>query len=180
MIINIEKYSKINELKEIGDIPNKSVKIGSFTYVNNATIIGWASRGHNIGNISTFPFGYHAYHLTNKVEFRNRAMSQVFQCKNNTEIGNDVWIDYNVTIKCGVKIGDGCIIYANSNITKDIPPYSIVIGNPGIIVKKRYCDEIIEKLLKIQWWNWSEEKIKENKTFFTEKTIDEFIEKFDF
>lgn len=180
MLLNLGKFSKINEIKEIGDIQNKSLNVGNYTYINSLNIIGWASRGHDIGNITTFPFGYHAYHLTNKVQFRNISMLKVNKCKKYTEIGNDVWIDYNVTIKCGIKIGDGCIIHANSNVTKDIPPYSIVIGNPAKIIRKRYSDEIIEKLLKIQWWVWPELKIKENKDYFTIKSIEEFLEKFDF
>ena len=77
-------------------------------------------------------------------------------------IGNDVTIGANVTIMGGVTIGNGAVVGANSLVTKDIPPYAIVGGNPAKIIKYRFEDEIIEKLNEIKWWNWSEEKIKEN------------------
>ncbi len=74
-------------------------------------------------------------------------------------IGNDVWIGQNVTILPGVKIGDGAIIAANATITKNVEPYAIVGGNPARLIKKRFSAEMIELLLKLQWWNWDEQKI---------------------
>ncbi len=62
----------------------------------------------------------------------------------------------------GVKIGDGAIIAANSTVTKNIEPYTIYGGNPAKFIKKRFSDEKIEFLLKLQWWNWDEEKIFDN------------------
>lgn len=79
--------------------------------------------------------------------------------KGDTIIGNDVWIGENVTILPGVHIGDGAIIGANSVVAKDIEPYSIAVGNPCRVVKKRFDDETIEKLLELKWWDWGEEKI---------------------
>lgn len=82
--------------------------------------------------------------------------------KGDTIVGNDVWIGQNVTIMPGVKIGDGAIIAANSTVVKDVEPYTIVGGNPAKYLKKRFGDEIIELLLKLQWWNWDEQKIFAN------------------
>ena len=93
------------------------------------------------------------------------------------EIGNDVWIANNVIILDGVKIGDGVIIGIGSIVTKDIEPYTIVGGVPAKMIKKRFSDEHIEKLLKLKWWNWDFEKIKENYKYFSD--IDYFINKFD-
>lgn len=82
------------------------------------------------------------------------------------EIENDVWIGANVTILTGVTIGNGAVIGANAVVTRDIPPYSVVAGNPATVLKYRFNEEIIEMLLKLSWWNWEMEKIIANKHFF--------------
>lgn len=74
-------------------------------------------------------------------------------------VGHDVWFGYDSLILSGVKIGDGAIIAARAVVTKDVPAYSIVAGNPAKIVKKRFVDKDIECLQKIAWWNWPIEKI---------------------
>ncbi|MDM5188872.1 Vat family streptogramin A O-acetyltransferase [Bacillus sp. DX4.1] len=74
--------------------------------------------------------------------------------KGDTIIGNDVWIGMDATIMPGITIGDGAIIAANSVITKDVPPYTIVGGNPAIEIKKRFPDDVINELLEIKWWDF--------------------------
>ena len=86
--------------------------------------------------------------------------------KGDVIIGNDVWIGEDVFISSGVTIGDGCCIGAKSVITRNLPPYSICVGSPCKVVKKRYNDNIIDFLLQIRWWDWNDEKIKNNKDFF--------------
>ena len=81
--------------------------------------------------------------------------------KGDTIVGNDVWIGENVTIMPGVKIGDGVIIGKCSLVTKDIPPYCIVGGNPAKIIKKRFDDEMINLLLELKWWDKSIKEINE-------------------
>lgn len=91
-------------------------------------------------------------------------------------IGNDVWIGQNVIILPGVTISDGAVCAAGAVVTHDVPPYTIVGGIPAKPIRKRYSDEIIEKLLTIRWWDWPEEKIRENIEFFYKPEI--FVEKF--
>jgi acetyltransferase-like isoleucine patch superfamily enzyme len=79
------------------------------------------------------------------------------------KIGNDVWIGAKSTIMSGVKIGNGAVIGATATVTKDVPPYAIVVGNPGKIVKYRFTEKQIDLLLQISWWNWDEEKIKRDR-----------------
>jgi len=76
-------------------------------------------------------------------------------------IGNDVWVGNNSTIMSGVTIGDGAVIATRSVITKNVLPYAVMGGNPAKLIKMRFKDEDIAFLLKLKWWNWSEEKIKE-------------------
>jgi virginiamycin A acetyltransferase len=92
-------------------------------------------------------------------------------------IQNDVWIGSGSTIMSGVTVHNGAVIAANSHVVSDVPPYAIVGGNPAKVIKLRFTEEQIEKLLKISWWLWSPKKLQENKMMFT-KSIDEFIEQF--
>ena len=79
--------------------------------------------------------------------------------KGNTVIGNDVWIGQNAVILPGVHVGDGAIIGANSVVGSDVAPYTIVIGNPAKVLRKRFDDELIGLLLKFKWWDKSIEEI---------------------
>ena len=84
-----------------------------------------------------------------------------YQTHVTTHIGNDVWIGGDCLIKGGVTIADGAVIGMGSVVTHDVGPYEIWAGNPAKMIRKRFDDEIIKKLLAIQWWNWDDEKIKE-------------------
>ncbi len=72
-----------------------------------------------------------------------------------TTIGNDVWIGRRAYIKPGITIGDGAIVAAMSVVTKDVPPYTIVGGNPARIIRKRFSDDIIERMLRVRWWRYN-------------------------
>jgi acetyltransferase-like isoleucine patch superfamily enzyme len=95
--------------------------------------------------------------------------------KGDVVIGNDVWIGANATILSGVTIGNGAIIGAGSVVTKDVPDYAIVGGNPAKIIRYRFEKEIIEELLKIEWWNWSTQKINNNIEIICSENIDQLI-----
>ena len=125
---------------------------------NNVVVI---TATHPIKFVSTFP-GF--YKTVNKDIFlaNNSTEIQEFKvCKSGESviIGNDVWIGNNVTILGGVEIGDGAIIGAGSVVTKNIPPFSIFAGVPARLIKNRFDDETIKKLLEIKWWNWEISKI---------------------
>lgn len=99
-------------------------------------------------------------------------------CKGDIIIENDVWIGAKSTIMSGVRIGNGSVIGGGSVVIKDVPPYSIVAGNPAKVVKMRFSDEQIYDLLRISWWNWEEDKIRQNAMLMWSDNIDEFINKF--
>jgi virginiamycin A acetyltransferase len=99
-------------------------------------------------------------------------------CNGDIIIENDVWIGANSTILSGIKISNGAVVGTGSVVTKDVPPYAIVAGNPAKIVKFRFSEEKIEKLLEIKWWEWDEQKIQENSHLLWSNNIENFIENF--
>lgn len=109
---------------------------------------------------------------------KNGQILQRIRRKGQILIGNDVWIGDGVTILGGVRIGDGAVIAAESVITKDVPPYAVVGGNPAKIIKYRFPQEIIEKLLRIAWWNWDSRLFLERKEDMYGEVAD-FAEKYD-
>ena len=90
-----------------------------------------------------------------------------YPSRGNTVIGNDVWIGYGATIMAGVTVGDGAIIATKSVVTRDVPPYTIVGGNPAHEIRKRFTPEEIERLLELRWWDWPVEKITEQLSVLT-------------
>lgn len=76
-------------------------------------------------------------------------------------IGNDVWIGRDVSILTGVRIGHGAVVGAHSVVTKDVPPYAVVAGNPAQVKKMRFRDDIVTALLLMRWWDWDDQVIKE-------------------
>ena len=107
---------------------------------------------HQLNAVTTFPF-YIFEGWEQKPNVKDLTN------KGDTVVGNDVWIGQNVTILPGVHIGDGAIIGANSVVAKDVPPYSVAAGNPAVVKKKRFDNELIALLSAFQWWNKSIEEI---------------------
>lgn len=93
-----------------------------------------------------------------------KNITEAWDNKGDIVIGNDVWIGYEAVILAGVTIGDGAVIGARAVVTKDIPPYTIVGGVPAKPIRKRFTQETIDLLLKIKWWNWPEERIRQHIT----------------
>lgn len=117
---------------------------------------------HKMSGLSTYPFSIFASGWEGVMP-KNGELPY----KGDTVIGNDVWIGYDALIMAGVKVGDGAIIGACAVVTRDVQPYEIVGGNPARQIRKRFDEKTIERLLKIQWWNWEAETITRNLTLIT-------------
>lgn len=96
--------------------------------------------------------------------------------KGDIVIENDVWVGAKSTVMSGVKISNGAVVGSNSVVTKDVPPFAIVVGNPAKIVRYRFTDDQIESLLKIAWWDWNEDKIRDKAIMLWSADINKFIE----
>jgi acetyltransferase-like isoleucine patch superfamily enzyme len=151
--------------------PNKDAKlvVGNFCSIAGGVNI-YLGGNHRTDWVTTYPFG----HLHKKI-FTNFNGNGLPSTKGDVIIGNDVWIGANVTIMSGVTIGDGAVIANNSHVVKNVEPYSIVGGNPAKLIKYRFSQEQIEKLLQIKWWYWDDAKINKLTPKLCTNNIDDFI-----
>jgi acetyltransferase-like isoleucine patch superfamily enzyme len=147
---------------------NSTLKIGSFCSISgNVTIL--LGGNHRPDWVTTYPF--------NKIFKEFKHIKGHPNTKGDVIIGNDVWIGYGATILSGITIGDGAVIGPDTVVTKSVQPYSIVVGSPGRVIRKRFDDSTIKKLLQIKWWDWDIGKIKRNIPLMLDKDIDNFIKK---
>ncbi|MCR5350110.1 MAG: CatB-related O-acetyltransferase [Acholeplasmatales bacterium] len=171
-ILDVKKHSYGKFI--IGDHdPKDKIIIGDYVQFANNIVI--TSRSHRTDLVSTFPFDELRIYYNHP-----ELLNSCHVSKNNgiITIGNDVWIGDDSMILSGVTIGDGAVIAARSVVTKDVPPYAIVGGVPAKVIRYRFTPEQIEKLEKIAWWNWDDEKVSKNMDKIANPDIDAFINEF--
>ena len=128
--------------------------IGRFCQIAAGVTFVMNGANHQMNAASTYPF-----YIFEGWEQPVPSMDDLPH-KGDTVVGNDVWIGQGSTILPGVHIGDGAIIGLNSVVSRDVPPYTLVAGNPARIIRKRFDDELTELLLKLKWWDKSIEEIQ--------------------
>ena len=143
--------------------------VGNFCSIA-ANVNIYLGGNHRTDWVTTYPFGHINQHVFNNFNGAGHPAT-----KGSVIIGNDVWIGNNVTIMSGVTIGDGVVIANNSHVVKNVEPYSLVGGNPAKLIKYRFSQDQIEKLLQIKWWNWDDDKINKFTPLLCNNNIDEFI-----
>ena len=182
----LRRHSTINDL-----ILKKQLIIGNHTYgINNLDIHTYKGSESKIiigkycslsKNITVITGGNHPLEWISTYPFRaNWDMSGKYEdgmpySNGDIIIGNDVWIGTGATILSGITIGHGAVIAAGSIIVKDVPPYSIFGGSPAKIIRFRFSEIQIEKLLKIKWWDWNDHKVKNNVRFLNSDKIEYFL-----
>jgi virginiamycin A acetyltransferase len=129
--------------------------IGRFCQVAHGVRFITSSANHAMDGFSTYPFAVFNPDLIGgyAAQIGNRR---------DTVVGNDVWFGFESLVMPGVRIGHGAIIAARAVVTADVPDYAIVGGNPGRVIRRRYPEDIVERLLNIAWWDWDLERIGRN------------------
>lgn len=131
--------------------------IGKFCALARGVKFIMNGANHKLSGFSTYPFQI----FGNGWETVMPALDELPN-KGDTRIGHDVWIGYDSLIMPGVQIGHGAIVSSRSVVTRDVPPYTVVGGNPAQPLKQRFSDEVVARLLQIAWWDWPVEKISRN------------------
>jgi virginiamycin A acetyltransferase len=131
--------------------------IGKFCALARGVKFIMNGANHKLSGFSTYPFNI----FGNGWEAVTPRMKDL-PYKGDTVIGNDVWLGYDALLMPGVKVGDGAIVAARAVVTGDVPPYTVVGGNPAKAVKRRFDEEVVAELLAIRWWDWPVDKITRN------------------
>ena len=152
---NIPHVGKCTYCNDDLFIASKETVIGSFCSIGPRVVLGCGK--HPIHMLSTSPYLY-----LDIINYKDEAFvsHNEFLYLEPIHIGNDVWIGDGVFVKNGITIGDGAIIGAHAVVTKDVPPYAVVVGSPAKIIKYRFDSHIVEELLKLRWWDLDDKTIK--------------------
>ncbi len=177
-ILHDVKYDKTTGIKALARLERAEVgrcsyigsmaaaydcRIGKFCSIARDVYIGGGI--HPVDWVSTSPC-FHLKSNATGVYYGNKS----FQWSKETVIGNDVWIGIRAIILPGVTVGDGAVIGAGSVVTKDVGPYEIWAGNPARLIRKRFDDDTIIKLLEMKWWDW-EDSVLNNSDFSDLTTV---------
>jgi len=161
---NVDNFEK--NVKYHFEFTGDKLIIGKFCMIASDVKFIMNGANHLTNALTTYPFAIFGNGWENAMDGKQ------YPQKGDITIGNDVWIGYNSTIMTGVTIGDGAIIATNSTEIKDVASYTIAGGNPATEIKKRFSNDIVERLLELKWWNWDIEKITKNVQHLTSLNLD--------
>lgn len=145
---------------------NTTLHIGKFCSIADGVVIMLGGE-HRSNWVTTYPFA--------EVIFREGG-AKIGCSKGDVRIGNDVWVGLNALILSGVVIGNGAVIAAGAVVTKDVPPYTIVGGNPARVIRHRIPELLIPAMEKISWWDWPLDRIEKALPLLLSSDIQGFID----
>jgi chloramphenicol O-acetyltransferase type B len=146
-----------------------TLTIGNFCSIAEDVTV-FLGGNHRVDWVTTFPFPEFTYRWK-----AARGVEGHPATKGDVTIGNDVWLGSGSTIMSGVTIGDGAVIGARSMVTRDVEPYAIVAGNPARMIRPRFSPGVVEQLLRIAWWNWSDEQVETAIPMLCDERIERFV-----
>jgi phosphonate metabolism protein (transferase hexapeptide repeat family) len=166
--------------------------MGDYSYVVNDSDIAYATIGKfcSIAAMTRINPGNHPMWRATQSHFTYRASAyfagesddaDFFQWRRShaVEIGHDVWIGHGAVVLPGRNIGTGAVVAAAAVVTKDVPAYAIVAGNPARVVRMRFPAEVAERLKALAWWNWSHEQLRAALPDFRHINIEQFLDKYE-
>jgi hypothetical protein len=166
--------------------------MGDYSYVVNDSQIAYATIGKfcSIAALTRINPGNHPMHRASQAHFTYRASAYFageaddadffdWRRSHRVHIGHDVWIGHGAIVLPGRNIGTGAVVAAGAIVTKDVPAYAIVAGNPARIIRRRFPDEITSRLAALAWWDWSHEALRRALPDFRKLAIDDFLTKYE-
>ena len=147
-----------------------TLRIGSYCSLADDIRI-YLGGEHNVDWVTTYPF--------NVLWKAGEHIPGHPKTKGDVVIGSDVWIGREAMILSGVNIGDGAVVGARALVVKDVEPYAVVAGNPAHIIKKRFDDKTVLKLLEIRWWDWEPPRIEKALPLLLSSEMDNFLRAFE-
>jgi len=163
----VENFEK--NVKYLFDFVGDKLIIGKFCMIASDVTFIMNGANHLSKAVSAYPFAVFGG------DWSDAMQGKTYPNKGNTVIGHDVWIGYKATVMPGVNVGHGAIIAAESVVTQDVPAYSIVGGNPARLIRKRFSEDTVEKLLQLSWWDWPIEKISRHVQKLTGDNVDQLL-----
>lgn len=181
--VRVEEYATLHRVEASGDVRigrNSSlwgpeiylfaqgsyIEIGNFCSI--ARHVSFHGFAHDPGRITTYYMGRNVLGLPIEQETVTRGP---------IVIGHDVWIGAGSHVLSGVTIGTGAVIGAGSVVTRDVPPYAVAVGAPARVVRYRFDEAIINRLLQSRWWEWSHEDIRANAPLFVQPTTSDLLDR---
>ncbi|MFJ2739511.1 CatB-related O-acetyltransferase [Streptomyces sp. NPDC087440] len=176
-LIDVGEYSYYDDPDDATAFETKNVlhhygpdrlRIGKFCAIATGVRFIMGGANHRMDGPSTFPFS-----TMGGAWGPNVDLLMDLPQRGDTVLGNDVWLGYGVTVMPGVRIGHGAIVAAGSVVVSDVPDYGIVGGNPAKLIRKRFSEEDVKRLVEIAWWDWPVELITEHVRVIMAGTVDE-------
>ena len=149
-------------------VNHERLLIGKFCSIACGAKFMFNCANHSLKSLSTytFPLFYEDWDL------EKADVASAWDNKGDIIIGNDVWIGFEAIVMAGVRIGDGASVAARAVVTHDVPPYTIVGGVPAKVIRKRFDDKVIQKLVTLKWWEWPVGKIRRSLPYLTKGWVD--------
>ena len=194
----IDASAKLNDVKlgaytEVGARTIlQEVTMDDYSYVVNDAQITYTTIGKfcSIAAMIRINPGNHPMHRATQAHFTYRASAYfegegddaeffAWRRAHHVHIGHDVWIGHGAVVLPGRNIGTGAVVAAGAIVTKDVAPYTIVGGNPARVIKRRFTEAVADRLAELGWWDWDHETLRLALPDFRNRSVEEFLEKYE-
>ena len=187
------RESKLGRYSEVGARTILlEVTMDDYSYVVNDAQITYTTIGKfcSIAAMTRINPGNHPMHRASQAHFIYRASAYFegekdeaeffdWRRRHHVDIGHDVWIGHGAIILPGRSVGSGAVIAAGAVVTKDVPPYTIVAGNPARPIRRRFPEQVADRLAALAWWDWDHETLRRTLPDFRKLAVEEFLDKYE-